>query len=268
MSDLQRLIAVDVGNSRIKLGLFEDLRRDLPEPAACLHYQPPEVAAESEQALAEWFREFPDTSAVISSVDRAGSESVTELLRRCGCKQVRSLTGDMAPIEVRVDAPLRVGLDRLMAAVAANQLRRENTPAIVIDLGTAITIDLIDREGAFEGGAILPGIRTSAKALFDQTDALPDLAMSELDQAPDAVGKDTERAIRAGLFWGAVGAIREIIARQRDRLTQPPQLFLTGGAAPSVARLLASPDCTVRYFPDLVLTGIALTARSLAEHEP
>ena len=64
----------------------------------------------------------------------------------------------------------------------------------------------------------------------------------------------------AGLYWGVVGAVREVIARQRDTLAQPPQVFVTGSASPEVARLLGSPDYTVRYVPHLVLSGLAIAA--------
>ena len=166
------------------------------------------------------------------------------------------------PLEVRVPEPEKVGIDRLAGAVAANRLRRPDKPAVVVDLGTAITIDLIAADGAFEGGAILPGVAMSARALHQQTDLLPERPMHELDASPEAVGKNTADAIDAGLFWGAVGAVREVIARQSDRLTTAPQVFVTGGAAPSVARLLGGPDIAVRHVPDLVLSGIAVSCEA------
>ncbi|TWT32314.1 Type III pantothenate kinase [Posidoniimonas corsicana] len=283
MPDAERLIAVDVGNSRVKLGLFERpveceqaalaaplpiAGPPLPEPVDTFDFTHIEGEPTSYNALREWLGPYAGAAALVASVHRSAGQSTLEALRACGLDRCKPLVGRQLPIEVRVEQPERVGVDRLLAGVAANRLRRADAPAIVIDLGTAITIDLIAADGAFEGGAILPGIRMASRALHDQTDALPDVAMQQLEHSPDAVGKTTDAALRAGLFWGAVGAIREVVARQRDRLTVPPQLYLTGGAAPSVARLLAEPDCTVRYLPNLVLSGVAIAAESLAAQQP
>jgi type III pantothenate kinase len=130
---------------------------------------------------------------------------------------------------------------------------------VVVDLGSAVTVDLVSPSGAFSGGAILPGIAMSARALHAQTDLLPDIAMSDLREPPPALGASTEEAIRAGLYWGAVGAARELIARLTAGADHPPLVLLTGGAAPAVAKLL---DADARYLPHLVLSGIAAAAES------
>ncbi|WP_197527547.1 type III pantothenate kinase [Posidoniimonas polymericola] len=268
---------MDVGNSRVKLGLFERpveceqaaqagllpiAGGALPEPVDTFSFAHVEGEPSGYNALREWLRPHAGIPALLASVHRSAGQATIEALRGCGVDNCRPLVGKQLPIATRVDQPERVGIDRLLAGVAANRLRRPESPAIVVDLGTALTIDLIAADGAFEGGAILPGLRMASRALHDQTDALPDIAMQQLEDSPDAVGRNTVDALRAGLFWGAVGAIREVVARQRDRLTVPPQLYLTGGAAPSVARLLGGPDCTVRYLPHLVLSGVAIASES------
>jgi type III pantothenate kinase len=149
-----------------------------------------------------------------------------------------------------------VGIDRLAGAVAANRLREAQRPAIVVDLGTAITVDLVNPQGVFLGGAILPGIGMSARALYEFTDLLPLLDLRVLREPPPALGKSTTDAMQSGIYWGAVGGVRELIARLNAD-SAPAQVFLTGGAAPAVAALLA-PDA--HYIPHLVLGGIALTA--------
>lgn len=231
----------------------------LPEPAAIFSQAPADLA---DSLLAEWldglgFVERPRVA--LASVSGPAEQLLSDRLQqqRFAIERVASET---APIALGVDEPSRIGVDRVMAAVAANRLRRADTPAIVVDVGTAITVDLISATGTLEGGAILPGPTTAGRALADTADRLPDVLFGELDYAPDAVGRSTIPAIEAGLFWGAVGAIRELIARQRDRLTAAPQVFLTGGAAPSVARLIGGPDLSVRYVPHLTLSGIAVAA--------
>ncbi|MEM8865611.1 MAG: type III pantothenate kinase [Planctomycetota bacterium] len=274
------LLAIDIGNSRIKLGRFDqpgDCVRAaqsaplpiagpaLSSPSESLTLNPP-VAAGSSAAteLADWLALQGSVETVaVASVNRQGEHALFDLVKAESLfadANVTRLTNAALPIEVRTELPEQVGIDRLLGAVAANRLRHTDRAAIVVDLGTAITVDLIATDGAFEGGAILPGIAMASRALDEQTDALPRSGVTELDESPDAVGKNTADAIHAGLFWGAVGAVREIIARQSDRLVTPPQVFLTGGAAPSVARLLGGPDRTVRYLPDLVLSGIAIAA--------
>ena len=80
--------------------------------------------------------------------------------------------GDL-PLEVRLERPDMVGIDRLVDAVAVNRLRDAGRPAVIVDVGTAITVDLVSADGAFLGGAILPGIQMSARAMHEFTDLLP-----------------------------------------------------------------------------------------------
>jgi type III pantothenate kinase len=146
-----------------------------------------------------------------------------------------------------------------MAAFAANRLRRADRAAIVVDLGTAIKVDVVTREGAFAGGAILPGLAMSARALDEQTDALPRIAVDRWQSPPQALGKSTEPAIEAGLFWGAVGAIRELVEQYANEFGPSPDLFASGGASQLVAGVLSQRNgLQVVHVPHLVLGGIAL----------
>jgi type III pantothenate kinase len=104
-----------------------------------------------------------------------------------------------------------VGIDRLLDAVAANRLRHPAAPAVVVDVGTAITVDLVAADGSFQGGAILPGIAMSARALHAFTDLLPLVDVRELSSPPPPLGTSTVAALQSGLFWGAVGAIRQLL---------------------------------------------------------
>jgi type III pantothenate kinase len=156
---------------------------------------------------------------------------------------------------IRVDEPARVGIDRLLAAFAANRLRAPQKAAIVIDLGTAITVDLVEVDGGFAGGAILPGIGTAGSALADQTDALPHIQLPHSSAPPAPLGKSTVTAIEAGLYWGAVGAIEKLVAQLSQAMSTPPDLFITGGAACAIKK---SMDKEIQYIPHLVLAGIAL----------
>jgi type III pantothenate kinase len=104
----------------------------------------------------------------------------------------------------------------------------------------------------------MPGIAMSARALDEFTDLLPRSPWEELSVAPAALGTSTLSAIHSGLYWGTIGAMRELVARlsqQAGNQSSPPELFLTGGAAASVAAQL---DSAARYVEFLVLAGIAL----------
>jgi type III pantothenate kinase len=196
----------------------------------------------------------------IGSVNRPSATRLLDWLR-CRRPQDRLTllaAGDL-PLEVRVPRPDMVGVDRLLDALAANALRGPGRPAVVIDVGTAITVDLVSAEGAFLGGAILPGIAMSARALHEFTDLLPLLDLSELAAPPPALGTETAAALRAGLFWGAVGGVRELIGQLAG--PQRPQVILTGGASPAVAELLGP---SAQLVPHLTLAGIALAARTLS----
>jgi len=124
-----------------------------------------------------------------------------------------------------------------------------------------ITIDLVSADGAFCGGAILPGIEMAARAMHEFTDLLPLIEMSELDDPPPALGTSTAAAMRSGLYWLAVGAVRELTARLSTDPARPPDVFLTGGAGPALAEAIGG---TARLVPHLTLAGIALTAGQTA----
>ena len=265
---MSTLLVADVGNTRIKLGRFETPREAngalLPNPVATCSCSFPSFS-EADLAPCEPL-EAP--RVVLASVNAPAAERLIAFLQELAAARsevwpIEVLTNDRLAMRIDVDEPSRVGIDRLCAALAADRLRHPEKAAIMVDIGTALKVDLVTADGVFQGGAIAPGIAMSARALHDQTHLLPLLDVSELAEAPDAVGKNTRAAMQAGLFWGAVGAIRELIARQRDRLAIPPQVFLTGGAAPSVAPLLGGPDYNVRYVSHLVLSGIAIAAQKI-----
>jgi type III pantothenate kinase len=290
------LIAVDVGNSRIKLGLFRQaVAAGLPDPEATLHLTsrlpefdqldawlarlvvspghhvsmvgdlPPEGGTTSPGGTAGFAHrsEIAATGGAslfrwhIGSVNRPAASRLIDWLRdHRGDDEIMMLTSGDLPLVVKLPRPDMVGVDRLLDGVAANRLRTPGRPAVVVDVGSAITVDLLDAEGAFNGGAILPGIAMSARALHEFTDLLPRIDAAELAEPPPAVGRDTSAAMRSGLFWGAVGAVRQLV--EEHTAGGEAEVFLTGGAGPVVAQLLGK---AARYLPHLTLAGIALADR-------
>lgn len=252
-------VAVDIGNSRTKLGLFAQSAAAMePDrlPLVTRMAELPGVGWKSQAG--DWLAALPETACrwgIATVVRQADAELRDFILAQRPQDTVWLVTAGELPLTVDLPHPERVGIDRLLAGLAVDTLRDPGNAAIAVDLGSAITIDLVTADGTFRGGAILPGIGMSARALNEQTDQLPLDAMRRLEAPPPALGTSTTAAIQSGLYWGAVGAIRELVARLAQPLAQPVDVFLTGGASPGVAELLGQ---RVRHVPALVLAGIAL----------
>lgn len=162
------------------------------------------------------------------------------------------------PLSINLPAPEKVGIDRLLNAVAANRLRAEGQPVIIVDTGTATTVDYVSASGAFEGGAILPGFQLCAASLHEYTALLPLVEVDELSGPPPAaLGRSTREAIRSGLFWGQVGAVKELISQLESRANPQALLVVTGGAAPLLGPHLKTHIDPGPYLP---LQGLALVA--------
>ncbi|MCL6596047.1 MAG: type III pantothenate kinase [Firmicutes bacterium] len=160
-------------------------------------------------------------------------------------------------IEARLDMPLAlVGADRLCNAVAARALI--GAPVLVVDVGTATTLDVVGPDGRFAGGAIAPGPDTAAQGLAE---AAPHLVRAERPPADGSVlGREAGKALAAGLAWGTAAAVDALVrrARRQPGLEHAP-VVATGGGADALARLAESVD---RVEPWLTHLGLALAARS------
>ncbi len=276
------VLAVDVGSTSAKLGWFPragacDVKPALsglaigpprlPTPESMLRLEHARQASSSWLGgLDEWLQEIPttgDVQCLVASVHERAGRELSERLARHRWSRLAALTCQQMPLEVRTTTPDRVGVDRLLGTVAVNCLRTPSLPAISVDMGTAVTVNLIASDGAFEGGAILPGPGTALRALHDATASLPLLTPDELSGSPPAVGKSTIEAMAAGAFWGGLGAIRELVDRMAGQAGQNPELFLTGGGAQHFARLVTLGDQPARHVPHLVLAGICVVAQGL-----
>jgi type III pantothenate kinase len=192
----------------------------------------------------------------VASVNREGQRVLADWVQSHRPQDdFRLLAHTDLPLAVRVDFPERVGVDRLAAAVAAAAIREPGRPAIVVDAGSAVTVDLVGGDGTFEGGVILAGFRLQAEALFGGADLLPLALLVPQDEPPPVLGKSTEAAIKSGLFWGAVGAVRELVERLSADQPQRPHVFVTGGDLRRLAPLVGS---DAQFVPNMVLAGIAI----------
>lgn len=211
----------------------------------------------------------------IASVNRSSTTRLVEWIRRHRPDDsIFLLAASDLPIPVDLPSPDRVGIDRLLDAVAANALRHPHHAAVVVDAGSAITVDLVSSRGVFCGGAILPGMHMSARAMHQFTDMLPLLETTEMLEHIPAVGRNTEHAMRSGLFWGTIGAIREIVYRmseesvQREGISrQDVDLFLTGGTGSVAGTFLCDAERKVYYDAELTLLGIVLTTLPILQNQ-
>jgi type III pantothenate kinase len=152
--------------------------------------------------------------------------------------------------------PKEVGPDRLANAVAVHEA--VEGPAIVVDFGTATTFDAVTADGHYLGGAIAPGVMTSAENLFRRGALLHRVA---LDPPPNVMGKSTDEAMRSGIVFGAVGQVDEIVGRIIEEWGEKPTVVATGGLAGTIA---AYSKTIATVEPDLTLNGLAAIHRRVA----
>lgn len=149
----------------------------------------------------------------------------------CGVRPLFVGEGNVkAGIKIAVDNPSEVGADRIVNAVEA--YRRFNSPAIVVDFGTATTFDYVTGDGEYAGGVIAPGIGISAEALFLKTSMLPRV---EAARPRRVIGKNTVEAMRSGLFWGFSGLVDGVMERMMAEAGTSPAIIATGGLAGAVS---------------------------------
>ena len=260
-------LAIDAGNTRFKFGLFvsSDSGPGLPD---CRRFTSAGIGARLPwDEIRGWLAEVaPDSMGIAlagsnpRAIDRLRSEWPQDLNQPRIVDQERDLK-----LDIRVEQPSSVGIDRLLNAIAANVVRRPGRAAVVIDSGTATTIDLVTPDGTFAGGAILPGIELSAKALHQYTALLPLVHVGEAGvSAPAAVGRNTRDAIRSGLLWGQVGAIRSLMERIRsENCASAPEssVLLTGGAS----QFLTAHIPNAARMPRLALQGLVIASREQSD---
>ena len=256
------IIAVDIGNTSIRIGLFLNDKKESIQTVSGT------AQDELKTALNSAWEKIPKISLsregrrdgvlVVSSVKPEWTKQVARIVRQELDEDVKLVGKDIPlPISAFVDDPGQVGTDRLIAAAAAYVVV-ENA-AIVIDVGTAVTIDLVDQHGVFQGGVIFPGFALGARALQEHTAQLPEV---DVHRPSAPYGKNTADAISCGLYYSLVGALEEIIRRYAETLGTWPQTVITGTGAE-----LIKEDCQFidSYVPDLVVHGIVLAYKKHLE---
>ncbi|HMK44129.1 MAG TPA: type III pantothenate kinase [Dissulfurispiraceae bacterium] len=252
--DSSFLLAIDIGNTSIALGLFKSV--DNP---SLLKFEKLALSRATQARIADAFRKVLGSDnqgrAVLSSVAPAQTRAIVSALRHLGIPFYQIRPDGVPGFSALVDNPSKVGSDRIANAFAAWALLKR--PVAVVDCGSATTISLVDEAG-FRGGAILPGLTLMRNALTEHTAKLPSVSLTDTSSA--AVGTNTKAAILSGILYGTAGALDRIIAASEKELKKRLFFVLTGGHANLISPLLLRKH---RIIPDLTLQGLRLIRRRL-----
>jgi type III pantothenate kinase len=251
-------VVVDIGNTRMKWGtcrgghVIDIARLPLDDPAAwdaaLAKLPPPQSFAR------KW---------AVASVNPPALHRFVAWSYNHGGTAVFERYTDL-PIRVNVDEPHKVGLDRLLGAVAAKAMSLPETPAITVDVGTAVTVNLIDSDGVFQGGAIFPGPRLMGRALHEFTAKLPLIDLAEPLEDLWGPGKNTADAIRLGIDAALGAGVAQLVDLFIDQCLAPPLVFVTGGGGHLITGYPFERAAGVRQSWSLTLEGIRITAEALS----
>jgi type III pantothenate kinase len=247
------LLAFDVGNTTIAAGLFRG--RKLVKSW--------KLKTDSDKTADEYGAVLLDligiaglaagkvTGAIISSVVPPLT-SVIEDVCRTYFATTASVVGPglKTGMPILYENPLEVGADRITASVAA--FEKYGGPLIVLDFGTATTFDAVSAKGEYLGGAIAPGIRISAEALYLKTARLPRI---EIRKPKRAIGRTTVSSMQSGLYFGYIGLVTKTIEEIRKELGKDARVIATGGFGGQIASELTEIEA---FEPDLVLEGLRI----------
>ena len=250
---VERLLALDVGNTSIAGGYFIEGRLEFPFSISSR----PERSADEYGVLLRHLLGFsgaevprPLPSIICSVVPPLTAALAAALARYFGAAPAQVSDYGALGIEVRYDNVAEVGPDRVVNALATRELY--GAPAVAVDFGTATTFDVVAADGAYVGGVIAPGVAVSAQNLFERTARL---GAVELTLPPRVVGRNTDEALRAGIILGAARAADGIVEAIREERGERGALVATGGWAAVVAPAMRTKP---RLDAELTLKGLAL----------
>ena len=250
------ILAIDIGNSNIVIGgvegekiLFEArLRTDATKTSD--EYCVDLLSLLDIYAIP---REEIEGSIVASVVPQVLNSIQTAIKKLIGKAPLVVGPGLKTGLNIQIENPAQTGADLVVGSVAA--LRAHEPPIIVIDMGTATTMMVLNDQGAFVGGAIAPGVKISLDALTERTALLPGL---QLDQPKKVIGRNTIDCMRSGMMIGNACMLDGMIDRMEAELGSKTTVIATGGIAKFIV-----PLCTheITYDKDLLIKGLAILYR-------
>lgn len=246
-------LAIDVGNTQTVLGLFDG--RDLLEHwrvSTDASLTADELRLKVSGLMLASGRDWGEVErVVVASVVPALTLAYEEMAKEgTGRSPMVVGPGLKTGLPIRYDDPREVGADRIVNALAA--MEEYGAPVIVVDFGTATTVDVIDSSGAYIGGAIAPGVETSAEALFR---AAARLSKVDLEPPVKAIGSNTRESVQSGLLLGAAAMVDGLVRRCFAEMGTECPVVATGGLA---ARMVPLCETIEVADPDLTLRGLML----------
>lgn len=251
MSNLA-LIAIAVGNTRTHVGVFNN-----DEIEQCIHVPNEDRTKVVELVTTAWkANEGADHRAIaIASVNESVSKPLRSVIEDQTGEEVYNVGDDLpVPIGIALDPEATPGIDRLLNAAAAWDALKQ--ACVVIDVGTAVTIDFVDGEGVFHGGVIAPGAQMQLDALHERTDGLPELEFSMPEGEP--FGRNTASAMQRGVANGIRGLAWRMIEEFATAYEAFPLVVATGGDSETIFK---GDELINRMVADLELRGISVAAR-------
>lgn len=245
------LLAIDIGNTNITLGVYDDNVLKFTARLATAHgTTADQYAVEIKNilelhGLAYTLIEDCIVSSVVPSVGGAISNAVSLL---CDIVPLELGPGVKTGLNIKIDNPAQLGADLVAGAVGA--ISEYTLPCVVIDMGTASTISVIDRNGMYLGGVISAGVRLTLKALTENTAQLPSI---DINAPKSVIGSNTVDCMKSGLIFGTAAMIDGLLKRIADELGEKPTVVATGGLSKEIINHCES---EIIYNANLLLDGL------------
>jgi type III pantothenate kinase len=244
-------LGISVGNTHVRIGGFVEGK--LHETLLARGQDASAVRVSIEQ-MWERLKDLEDPTILCASVNPPVSDKIVDWAKDQLGQVIHRVEQDYpVPIGRHLDPETLVGEDRLLNAAAAYDVLKQ--ACVIVDAGTALTVDFVDGAGVFHGGAILPGARMMIKAMNVGTAQLPEV---DLARPLEAVGHNTVEAMRTGVFHGIRGAVRELVEQYAGFAGMYPLVLATGGDAEF---FFSDYELVERIVPDLTLLGLAVTLK-------
>jgi len=249
MSTEHPFLAITVGNTRTSLAILNG-----NEVLDRVFFDSTETSDIIEKALKMWKNlDGESPQIVIASTNEMANNTISETLADQTSRQIWQI-GEDVPVAIgqHLDPETITGVDRLLNGAAAWEVSKQ--ACVVVDAGTCVTVDFIDGEGTFHGGAIAPGARMQLSAMHNGTTALPEVEFEP--PLHEAFGKNTAQAMLQGVYHGIQGMVRQLTEQYAGRYGAYPIIVATGGDA---LALFENDDLVEQIIPDLQLQGIAIS---------
>ena len=246
------ILTVDIGNSNIVLGGVKDDQIVFEARLRTEATKTSDQYCVDLKILLDVYKissEDIEGCIIASVVPQVLNSFQTAIKKLTGKNSLVVGPGIKTGLDIRLENPAQTGADLVVADVAA--LREHKPPLIVIDMGTATTMAVLDQNGAHIGGCIIPGVKLSMDALTEKTALLPGL---QLDQPKRTIGRNTVDAMRSGIMIGAACMLDGMVERMEQELGQKATVIATGGIAKFIVPLCKTP---MIYDKDLLIKGLA-----------